>query len=128
VQKHLKEFETLKTKIKAISFAEPPVLKDYKKHFEWKLDLYADPQRKLYHLFGLKRLGVLNIFHPKSILKYTTYFLQGKKIQKATQDIYQMGGDFILNAEGRLTYAFRSHRPDDRPSVNELLKALSTKS
>lgn len=122
MQKNIDQFK--KAKIKVLSFAEPEELKEYQKHFQWKMDIYSDPKRTLYQAFGLKKEKIWNIFHPKTILKHIVYFSKGQKMQKAKQDIYQMGGDFILDSNGNVQYSFRSTRPDDRPSIRRLLKEL----
>ena len=38
--------------------------------------------------------------------------------------MFQLGGDFVIDARGRLAYAYRSAEPTDRPAVAELLKAI----
>jgi hypothetical protein len=40
------------------------------------------------------------------------------------EDVLQLGGDFILDREGRLAYAYRSADPTDRPAVEVLLRAV----
>ena len=35
----------------------------------------------------------------------------------------QLGGDFVLDGAGRLTHAWRSAKPTDRPAVADLLAA-----
>jgi hypothetical protein len=39
-------------------------------------------------------------------------------------DVLQLGGDFIVDAAGRLAYAFRSAEPTHRPSARELLEQI----
>ena len=39
-------------------------------------------------------------------------------------DVLQLGGDFVLDAAGRLVHAFRSAEPTERPAIGELLEAL----
>jgi len=108
-----------------VSFAKPAVLRNYQKHQKWKFDLYADPEKKLYKAFGLRRAKLREVLHPSAMKKYMKYLFQGKKMEMPTDDIYQMGGNYILSAEGKLVYAHQSQTPVDRPSVPELLRELS---
>lgn len=47
------------------------------------------------------------------------------RLKRATEDTLQLGGDFIINPDGTLAYGYWSEGPDDRPSIDELLDALS---
>jgi hypothetical protein len=39
-------------------------------------------------------------------------------------DIYQSGGDFLIDRNGNILFAHRSQDPADRPAVAQLLQAL----
>uniref|UniRef100_A0A914X5M6 Uncharacterized protein n=1 Tax=Plectus sambesii TaxID=2011161 RepID=A0A914X5M6_9BILA len=39
-------------------------------------------------------------------------------------DFYQLGGDVIIDAKGKLLYVFKSKNSDDRPPVDELLETI----
>jgi hypothetical protein len=41
-------------------------------------------------------------------------------------DIYQSGGDFLLDREGNLLFAHRSQDPADRPAAAKLLEAIDS--
>ncbi len=124
MQKNIEKLSQKNVQIKVISFAKVDELKKYQDHFQWKFDLYSDPERKLYQLFGMKKGNTLQVFHPKTVLKYFTYFLQGKKIEKTKDDIYQLGGDILLDSRGEVRARFCSERPDDRPSMDILLNEI----
>lgn len=40
------------------------------------------------------------------------------------EDVYQSGGDFLLDRNGNLLYAHRSQDPADRPTVATLLSEI----
>ena len=124
MQNNIDEFKRRNIFIKVISFAELKELQIYQEHFQWKMELYSDPKRTFYKFMGLTRGSWFKVFHPKTAFKYVQYFLEGKKMKKTRQDIYQMGGDFIFNKNGELKYVFKSQRPDDRPSVSELINQI----
>jgi len=126
VQKHISEFQNYHADIRVISFTPIEQLKTYQKNISGQFYLYSDTDRKFYHAMGLKRAGFFHIFHPKTIFQYTKYAIQGKKIQSTQEDVYQLGGDFIVNSAGELVYVFRGERPDDRPTPKEMLKVLAS--
>ena len=50
---------------------------------------------------------------------------EGKKLQDyGKDDYYQAGGDFLLNRDGTVLSAHRSHDPADRPPVSRLLEEV----
>jgi hypothetical protein len=52
--------------------------------------------------------------------------LKGRRIQNYGKDDYfQAGGDFLLDREGTILFAHRSHDPSDRPAVKRLLEEIS---
>jgi hypothetical protein len=42
----------------------------------------------------------------------------------AGDDIYQAGGDFLLDRDGNILFAHRSQDPSDRPSASRLLEVI----
>ena len=108
-----------------VSFASQDCLKAYQEMHQWPYALLSDPERKFYRLLGLHRGTSLQIFHPKTLLSYARYFMEGKKIEKTKEDIYQLGGDFIFDRKGIYCFGYPSQRPDDRPAVSLLIQKLS---
>jgi hypothetical protein len=47
----------------------------------------------------------------------------GERLRRLGRDPLQLGGDFVVDPQGRIAYA-RPQRRDDRPAVGELLGAL----
>ncbi len=126
MQKNLDKFHNLGVQIKVVSFAPAQSLESYLLQFSWKFDLFSDPGRQIYKLFGLGRAKPWKIFHPRTVIKFVKLVLKGTKIQKSKEDEFQMGGDFLIDASGHLRYIFRSETPDDRPSVEQLLSACGS--
>ncbi len=85
----------------------------------------ADPDRKAYEAFGLERAGWSKLLRPRALVVYMKLILQGKMPKRPQEDVHQMGGDFVLDATGRVVYEYRSEDPADRPSPSELLEVLT---
>jgi len=125
VQSFKSEFERRKAAVLVVSFAEPEVLVRYQNDHQWPFKLLADPERRAYRSFNLRRLSLREIFSPATLKLYWQLWRRAYKSQRyAKQDVYQAGGDFILDRVGNILFAHRSQQPADRPSAADLLAAI----
>jgi peroxiredoxin len=125
VQSVKDQFEKYGVAIVAISFAEPERLVRYQQHHQWPFLLLADPDRAAYRYFNLKCLPWYRIFSPSALKMYFHLLRKGRKIEDyGKDDYYQAGGDFLVDREGNVLFAYRSHNPSDRPSVDQLLEEV----
>jgi peroxiredoxin len=86
----------------------------------------ADPSRAAYRAFGLERTSWARMLRPGVVFGYLRLIFRGwrPRLPSGAEDVLQLGGDFVLDAEGRLRYAHRSADPMDRPGVDVLLGAI----
>lgn len=84
-----------------------------------------DLERRVYRGWGLKRGSVLRVFaDPKVWWQYARLILGGgERLRPRGRDALQLGGDFVVGADGRIAYS-RPQQRDDRPPVGALLKVL----
>ena len=119
------EFDRRGVAVAVVSFAEPAKLAHYQKHHRWPFIMLADPERKAYQSFALKRLSWFQVFSPAALKLYWKLLRGGMKQERFQgEDIYQSGGDFLLDREGNVLFAHRSQNPADRPAVARLLMAI----
>jgi hypothetical protein len=88
----------------------------------------CDPNREAYQAFQLGRTSWLRMMNPLVLWRYLVILLRGwlpVRPQKG-DDLMQLGGDFVLDAERRLVYAHGSTEATDRPAVEELIEAVKT--
>ena len=119
------QFDRRGVAIVIVSFAEPGKLTPYMENHNWPFTILADPKRKAYAAFALKRLSWWRVFSPAMFKLY--FKLVGKGLQRrdyGKEDVYQSGGDFVLDREGNILFAHRSEDPGDRPQVGNLLMAI----
>ena len=90
-----------------------------------KLRMFVDPERHLYNTLGLKR-SVAKTWSIPSLVYYAEQKQAGRKLAAMFEedDPNQMGGDFILDEQGRLALIHRSRMSTDRPPVEELLSCV----
>jgi len=121
------EFDRRGVVISVVSFAEPPRLVRYQEHHRWPFTMLADPERRAYQAFALKRLSWFQVFSPAALKLYWKLLRGGMKPEHYEgDDIYQSGGDFLIDRNGNILFAHRSQDPADRPSVLNLLQAIDS--
>jgi peroxiredoxin len=121
------EFDRRGVAIAVVSFAEPAKLSHYQKQHRWPFIIFADPDRVAYGAFMLKRLSWLRVFSWPTLKLYWKLLREGMKREHyGKDDIYQSGGDFLLDREGNLLFAHRSQDPADRPAAAKLLEAIDS--
>lgn len=126
VQDRLDEFRALGAEVIAVSQAAPAVLARHLEANPRPLPVVCDPERDAYRTFGLERASWATLLSPRSLWGYLKLMFRGWRPRRVHEgeDIKQLGGDFVIDAEHRLAYAHRSANPSDRPSVEELLAVV----
>ncbi|MEO8696824.1 MAG: hypothetical protein ABI658_25165, partial [Acidimicrobiales bacterium] len=64
------------------------------------------------------------IYRPATIKKYVQLVRAGNKLRRPMDNTRQLGGDFVVGADGLLRFAYRPIAPDDRPAPADLIAAL----
>ena len=91
------------------------------------LPLLLDQKLLLYKLFGIRRLirvaWDLNVF-----IGYAEAVVKGRvdRMGYPGDDVTVIGGDFIVDSDGKLLYSYPSKEQYDRPEVDNLLSVLRT--
>ena len=119
------EFDRRGVVIAVIAFAEPAKLAAYQEHHQWPFMMLADRERRAYQAFALRRLSWFQVFSPATLKLYWKLLRGGMKPEHYEgDDIYQSGGDFLIDGNGNILFAHRSQDPADRPSAVKLLQAI----
>jgi peroxiredoxin len=110
----------------AVTMSKPEVLAGYLKERPSPFPVVSDPQRDQYRRFGLERVRWREYFRPQAVLGYARLIVRGwiPRLPYRGDDVHQQGGDFVVGADGRLIYAFRSATPADRPTPQQLLRVI----
>jgi hypothetical protein len=119
------EFDRRGVSVVIISFAEPTTLVPYQEQHRWPFTILADPERQVYRAFELKRFSWFRVFSPPVLKLYFKLWRRGLRQEAyGGEDIYQSGGDFLLDSTGSVLYAYRSRSPADRPTPEKLLQEI----
>jgi hypothetical protein len=108
----------------AIGPASPPELRRFRDALGLKATLLSDPDWSAYRAYGFGRAGIRALLAPRHLLDYARLLARGRRLERPRQDVFELGGDVLVDARGRLAWIYRSRRPDDRPSIGEILAAL----
>lgn len=128
MQNRWEDFKALNAKVVAISFVKPHRLSEYLSTAPSPFPVLCDPTRALYKAFGLGKVSSFyRLLTLKAILSFVRQHLRGNRQKPVKEDIYQLGGDFIVNTDGNILFAHPAKDSADRASVKELLRALRGK-
>lgn len=110
----------------AVSFSPPERVAAYLDRHPLPFPAVADPTRQAYRLFELGRTSWRAMLGLRVVGRYLRLIFGGWVPDKAEKDddLLQLGGDFVLDAQGRLVYAYRSSDPTDRPQARDLMQAV----
>ncbi|XP_028251833.1 uncharacterized protein LOC114427827 [Parambassis ranga] len=90
-------------------------------------DMLLDPERKLYAAFGLGA-SLRKVLNFSNMLLYAEYVANNMEFPRGLptiqDDMFQLGGDFVLDKHGRVLFSHCCQSPIDRPSVNDVLCSL----
>ncbi len=118
------ELKGLNTKVLLVAFEDKPFwIKIWLEETGTDYPFLLDVERKVYGAYGL-RYSKWRVWSPKTLSHYLWAFISRKKVFNTGGDTGQMGGDFIIDDNGRILMVHRSVEPADRPSVDEIIATL----
>lgn len=109
-----------------VTFTRPRNLRGFRQRLGLEYPVLADQTRAVYRAYGLRRGSWRQIWGLDTLRAYKRLLGRGRRLRLPTEDTFQLGGDFVIDPDGRIAYAYRSVTPDDRPTVDDLLMALQT--
>ena len=107
-----------------VSFEESSVISRFAELESAPYPILSDPERKAYRAFGLERGGTAQVWSFNALRTYARGLAAGRLPRLPRADITQLGGDFVLDAQGRVVYEHRSEESADRPTIVSLLDAV----
>lgn len=119
------ELDTTAT-VALVTFTDSASLATYEAHHDLGFIALRDPDRSGYRAFGLGRGTFTRVWGLRAARRYAELLRGGgfRRLRRPTEDTRQLGGDFVIDADGRLAWGFWGAGPDDRPTVDELVSAV----
>jgi hypothetical protein len=107
-----------------ITFTRPRNLRGFRHRLGLAYPVLADETRAAYRAYGLTRGPWWRVWGLRTWRAYGRLLRSGYRFGRPTEDTLQLGGDFVVDSHGALAYTYRSKRPDDRPSGDELVASV----
>ena len=124
LREYEQELDRLGAVVLGVSFEDPSVIARFAERESLPYPILSDPERRAYRAFGLERGGAAQVWSPNALRTYARGLLRGRLPRLPRADIAQLGGDFVLDARGRVAYEYRSEESADRPAIDSLLDAV----
>jgi len=120
------EFRALGGAVVAVSFTPPGRVAAYLQAHPLPFPAVSDPERAAYRALALERTSWASFLRLSVLARYLKLLLRGVRPEAPAkgEDVLQLGGDIVIDAAGRLAYAYRSRVATDRPSARALLEAV----
>jgi peroxiredoxin len=96
----------------------------FRKRFEVPFPMIADPDRRLFEAFRLKRASAGSLLSAKMLIKGLGAMSRGHAVGIPQGDVRQLPGVFIIDTGGRIRFSHHASEPADYPSPETLLDAL----
>lgn len=117
------ELKELNTQVVIISFGTLPGLQAWMQETCNTFEVLIDPNREVYRAYQLDS-SRLRSWTPRTVWVYLSLLLAGRKRLPKDGDATQLGGDFIVDDQGKLRLTYRSFDPADRPTVDNLITII----
>lgn len=114
----------MRTRVVVVSFGSIVGAQTWLKETGAPFTFLLDPDRAAYRAYGLEHSWA-RAWGLKVWWRYAELMLAGHKWRGIQGDGGQLGGDFIVDTDGVIRWAYRSHDPTDRPPIHQLLTTLS---
>jgi peroxiredoxin len=121
---HQEKFKAANARVVTVSFGTEYWAKVWLQETQSPFPFLLDQEKVAYRAFRLES-SVLRSWSGSNLLYYAKATLQRRKIVANRGNVHQLGGDFVLDGNGRIRLAHPSHTPTDRPSMDVLLQALN---
>ena len=120
------DFKKAKARVVLVGMGSPKASKEFLKRFQVPFPMICDPERKLYDIYGLKRMGVLDFLLPSLALKSLAAVAQGNLVGMPEGDVKQLAGVFVIDSSGHVRFRHLSADPADFPPAEDVLAALES--
>jgi hypothetical protein len=118
------ELKRMNTEVIAVSFESSENAEKYLKDTNLRWPLVFDEKKVLYHYFGMGKGSFREIWGYRTWVAYFHELLQGRFPQKSNGDIYQQGGDIVLDPDNVIRFVHVGAGPADRPEIETLLQLI----
>lgn len=124
MREHQDEIERIGLRIAVVTFETEAIARKYIDQTGVPWPVLVDRRRELYRAYGMGRGAVTRILGPGSWWAYLKLLFRGHRLHAPTDDVYQLGGDVLIDPAGIVRMHYISRTPVDRPKVEEAILAV----
>ena len=124
MRRHEGEFEGLGLRVVVVTFEARERAEEYVRETGLRWPLLIDRRRVLYDAYGMGHGRWSAIWGPESWWAYAQLIARGHRPRRPTGDVYQLGGDVIVDPKGKVALHHVGRGPADRPAVAALLERV----
>lgn len=111
-------------KVLVVTFEAGPLAMAYVKEADMARPLLVDESRALYTAYGMERGRWRDILGWSAWSTYAKLMFQGRRLQRSSGDVRQLGGDVLIDPKGIVRFHHLGTGPADRPPVESLLDVV----
>jgi alkyl hydroperoxide reductase subunit AhpC len=120
------EFSNWGLTVVVVTFAHDFLARSYVEDTALTWPLLIDGDRQVYRSYGMLNASFWDIWGPKTWLVYGRELLKGRKLEKSEDDIYQRGGDVLIDPDGVVRLHHVGDGPADRPEASQIFSIITT--
>lgn len=120
------EIQSLPANVVAVAYDEASLLGAKALHdLDLPFPLVLDRTRAAYAAWGLGRTNLFGaMLSPSLNWRYLRLLIRGERFLGFAPDMFQLGGDFVVEPAGRIAFAHRMRNNGDRAPVSRLVDEL----
>ena len=125
MREHDGEFRRRNVIIVIVTFENDFFARGYVEETSLDWPLLIDESRETYANYGMLKASFLDIWGPKSWRAYLKEILKGRLPRMSHGDIFQRGGDLLIDPDGIVRLHHVGAGPADRPDVGTILQKIA---
>ncbi len=111
-------------KIAVVTFENDFFARSYVAETTLTWPLLVDDTRETYRNYGMLSASFWDIWGPKTWWVYLKQVMKRESLRKSKGDIYQRGGDVLIDPNGIVSLHHVGAGPADRPAIGTILKKI----
>ena len=111
-------------KIAVVTFENDFLARSYVAETSLTWPLLVDDTRETYRNYGMFSASFWDIWGPKTWWVYLKQVMKGARLRKPEGDIYQRGGDVLIDPTGIVSLHHVGAGPADRPAIETIMNKI----